>query len=204
RWGVPSREGTGGPPAATFGGFSIFDGKPSRTPPAERKPTKCPAQELQQQSSIWRSMEPAGRVPRVGKPPQSRFPWTGAGFEVFRPASLRNRRRATLQGLPTNGEELRHDRHQLIPTPQGRAVRVLVGNDSPDNVESMALLLRLYGQEVEVALGGPAALRTAQAQQPDAVLHDLSMPGMDGYQVAGKLRAMFRDKPLLLVAITAH
>ena len=103
-----------------------------------------------------------------------------------------------------NGEELRHDRHQLTPTPQRRAVRVLVVDDSPDNVESMALLLRLYGHEVEVALGGPAALRAAQAQQPDAVLLDISMPGMDGYQVARKLRAMFRDKPLLLVAITAH
>jgi len=103
-----------------------------------------------------------------------------------------------------NGEELRHDRHQLIPTPRRRAVRVLVVNDSPDNVESMALLLRLYGHEVEVALGGPAALRAAQAQQPDAVLLDISMPGLDGYQVARKLRAMFRDKPLLLVAITAH
>jgi len=103
-----------------------------------------------------------------------------------------------------NEEELLHDQHKLIPTPRRRAVRVLVVNDSPDNVESMALLLRLYGHEVEVALGGPAALRAAQAQQPDAVLLDLSMPGLDGYQVARKLRAMFRDKPLLLVAITAH
>ena len=103
-----------------------------------------------------------------------------------------------------NGEESLREQHQLIPTPKHRAVRVLVVNDSPDNVESMALLLRLYGHEVEVALGGPAALRTAQAQQPDAVLLDISMPGMDGYQVARKLRAIFRDKPLLLVALTAH
>ena len=44
-----------------------------------------------------------------------------------------------------NGEEVRHDRHQLTPTPRRRAVRVLAVNDNPDNVESMALLLRLYG-----------------------------------------------------------
>ena len=43
-----------------------------------------------------------------------------------------------------NGAELRHDQHKLIPTPKRRAVRVLVVNDSPDNVESMALLLRIY------------------------------------------------------------
>jgi len=103
-----------------------------------------------------------------------------------------------------NGTELRPDQHKLIPTPKHRAVRVLVVNDYPDNVASMALLLRLCGHEVEVALGGAAALRVAQAQRPDAVLLDISKPGMDGYQVARKLRAMFRDKPLLLVAITAH
>jgi CheY-like chemotaxis protein len=103
-----------------------------------------------------------------------------------------------------NGAELPQEQPKLIPTPRHRAVRVLVVNDSPDNVESMALLLRLYGHDVEGVLSGPAALRAAQAQQPDAVLLDISMPGMDGYQVARRLRAMFRGKPLLLVAITAH
>jgi two-component system CheB/CheR fusion protein len=103
-----------------------------------------------------------------------------------------------------NGAELLREQHKPITTPRCRAVRVLVVDDYPDNVESMAALLRLYGHEVEVALGGPAALRTAQTQQPDAVLLDISMPGMDGYQVARKLRAMFQDRPLLLVAMTAH
>ena len=103
-----------------------------------------------------------------------------------------------------NGQEFLHDQHKLLPTPKHRAVRVLVVNDYQDNVDSMALLLRLYGHEVEVALGGAAALRAAQAQQPDAVLLDISMPGMNGYQVARQLRAMFRHKPLLLIAITAH
>ena len=103
-----------------------------------------------------------------------------------------------------NGEKFLREQHKLIPTPRRRAVRVLAVNDYPDNVESMARLLRLYGHEAEVALGGPAALRAAEAQQPDAVLLDISMPGMDGYQVARQLRAMFRDRPLLLVAMTAH
>jgi two-component system CheB/CheR fusion protein len=66
-----------------------------------------------------------------------------------------------------------------------------VVDDYPDNVESMAMLLRLDGHEVAVALNGAAALQAAQAQQPDAVLLDISMPGMDGYQIARKLRAMF-------------
>jgi len=102
------------------------------------------------------------------------------------------------------GEELLHDQHNLFPTPKQRAVRVLVVNDDPDIVESIAMVLRLYGHEVAVALGGAAALQTAQAKQPDAVLLDISMPAVEGFQVARKLRAMFRDKPLLLIAITAQ
>jgi len=103
-----------------------------------------------------------------------------------------------------NGGELLLEQHKLIPTRQRRAVRVLVVVDYRDNADSMATLLRLDGHEVAVAHDGTAALQAAQAQQPDAVLLDISMPGMDGYQVARKLRAMFRDEPLLLVAITAY
>ena len=103
-----------------------------------------------------------------------------------------------------NGEKLLPDQPKPMPTPKQRAVRVLVVNDYLDTVESMALLLRLYGHDVKVALGGAAALQAAQAQQHGVRLLDISMPGMDGYQVARKLRALFRDKPLLLVAITAH
>lgn len=103
-----------------------------------------------------------------------------------------------------NGDELLHEQNTLISRTKHRAVRVLVVDDDRDIVESIAMLLRLCGHEVAVALGGAAALQAAQGQQPDAVLLDISMPGMDGYQVARKLRLMFRDKPLLLIAITAH
>jgi CheY-like chemotaxis protein len=82
-------------------------------------------------------------------------------------------------------------------------VRVLVVNDYADNVESMAMLLRLYGHEVETALGGPAALRAARAHPPEVVLLDISMPGMNGYEVARQLRSMFQGR-VVLFALTAH
>ncbi len=85
----------------------------------------------------------------------------------------------------------------------GRTLHVLVVDDYPDNAESMALLLRLFGHEVETAFDGRSALRAAQAHPPDAVLLDISMPGMDGYEVARRLRSMF-DDDLLLIAITAQ
>ena len=87
--------------------------------------------------------------------------------------------------------------------PQKRGVRVLVVNDYADNVESMAMLLRLYGHEVETALGGPASLRAAWANPPEVVLLDISMPGMDGYEVARQLRSMFQGR-VVLIALTAH
>src|SRR5260370_33040014 len=89
------------------------------------------------------------------------------------------------------------------PEQQRRRVRVLVVDDYVDNAESMALLLRLCGHDVETALAGPAALRAAQALQPDAVLLDISMPGMSGYEVARRLRSMFQNR-VLLIAITAR
>ena len=83
-----------------------------------------------------------------------------------------------------------------------RKVRVLVVDDYPDNVESLAILLRLYGHDVDTALGGAAALEAAAIRRPDVVLLDLSMPGMDGYQVAARLREMYHGG-VALIALTA-
>jgi CheY-like chemotaxis protein len=91
---------------------------------------------------------------------------------------------------------------QPLPWPHGGGVHVLVVNDYADNVESMAMLLRLYGHEVQTALGGPAALRAARANPPEVVLLDISMLGMDGYEVARQLRRMFQGR-VVLIALTA-
>jgi two-component system, OmpR family, response regulator len=96
-----------------------------------------------------------------------------------------------------------HKQLQPLARPQERGVQVLVVNDYADNVESMAMLLRLYGHEVKTALGGPAALRAARAQPPQVVLLDISMPGMNGYEVARQLRSMFQ-RQVILIALTAN
>ena len=81
-------------------------------------------------------------------------------------------------------------------------MRILVIDDNTDNVDSMARLLRYDGYEVSAAYCGSVALELAEADPPDAVLSDISMPGMDGYEVARQLRRMFHGR-LLLVAVTA-
>ncbi len=70
----------------------------------------------------------------------------------------------------------------------GRSLHVLVVEDNVDAADSLSLLLRLYGHEVQVARTGPTALEMASASRPDVVLLDIGLPGMDGYQVARRLR----------------
>ena len=57
------------------------------------------------------------------------------------------------------------------------------------------LLTRLYGQEVRVAHDGPAALEAAARFRPEVVLLDIGLPGMDGYEVARRLRGRPGPRP---------
>jgi PAS domain S-box-containing protein len=81
--------------------------------------------------------------------------------------------------------------------------RVLVVDDNVDAATSLAkLLTRFHGQDVRVAHDGPAALREAGDFRPDVVLLDIGMPGMDGCEVARRLRAQPETGRALLVALT--
>jgi PAS domain S-box-containing protein len=79
---------------------------------------------------------------------------------------------------------------------------ILVVDDNADSAESLATLLRLGGHEVRVAYGGREALEIAQADKPRIVLLDLGMPGMDGYEVARRLRQQPGMGGVFLVAVT--
>jgi two-component system CheB/CheR fusion protein len=82
--------------------------------------------------------------------------------------------------------------------------RVLVVDDNVDAAESLALLLRLKGYEVEVAHDGPAALDAAAAFEPEAVLLDIGLPGLDGFQVASELRRRRSTASALIMALTGY
>jgi CheY-like chemotaxis protein len=64
----------------------------------------------------------------------------------------------------------------------------LIAEDGADCAESMATLLRLYSHEVAAVRDGPTALETVQAHQPDVLLLDIGLPGMDGYEAAKRLK----------------
>lgn len=79
--------------------------------------------------------------------------------------------------------------------------RIVVVDDNVDAAQSLAMLLRLRGHYAKTAFGGPEALKVVAAEDPDLVFLDIGMPGMDGYEVARRLRAEF-SPGLMLVALT--
>jgi CheY-like chemotaxis protein len=81
---------------------------------------------------------------------------------------------------------------------------VLVVEDHEDAREAMRCLLEVRGHRVEVVADGPAAVATALGSKPEVVLVDISIPGMDGYEVARQLRASDPGKSMKLVAVTGY
>ena len=82
------------------------------------------------------------------------------------------------------------------------ARRILVVDDNVDAAATLDMLLRSLGHETCVAYDGVRALRMAAEFKPDIVLLDIGMPGLDGYEVARRLRAQQPAKPFRIIAIT--
>jgi CheY-like chemotaxis protein len=80
--------------------------------------------------------------------------------------------------------------------------RVLIADDNHDSAESLAMLLRMEGHEVMVVHDGPGALAAVGSFAPEIALLDIGMPGMNGYEVAQKIREALPASPLRLVALT--
>jgi CheY-like chemotaxis protein len=78
-----------------------------------------------------------------------------------------------------------------------------VVDDNVDAAASLARLLRrVYGQEVRVAHDGPNALELVEEFRPEVVLLDIGMPGMDGYEVARRIRGLGDFSGTRLIALT--
>jgi signal transduction histidine kinase/CheY-like chemotaxis protein len=80
--------------------------------------------------------------------------------------------------------------------------RVLVVDDNIDAAEMLAALLGSLGAAVAVATNGVQALRVAADYVPDVIVLDIGMPGMDGYEVARRLRATPRHADTRIIALT--
>jgi CheY-like chemotaxis protein len=90
------------------------------------------------------------------------------------------------------------------PPPGHRLLRVLVVDDDRDTVDSLSILVRLWGYDVRSAYDGAQILEIASRYQPDVMLLDVAMPKVDGLQLARHLRGQARFKDTLLTAITGY
>jgi signal transduction histidine kinase/DNA-binding response OmpR family regulator len=88
--------------------------------------------------------------------------------------------------------------------PRAPSRRVLVVDDNRDAAESLALLLSVAGHQTRVCHDGPSAVAAAAEFRPEAVLLDIGLPGMDGYEVARRLRAEPAMPRALLIALTGY
>jgi CheY-like chemotaxis protein len=84
------------------------------------------------------------------------------------------------------------------------ARRILLVDDNRDATDSMATLLRLGGHDVRTAYDGQSALALARTEAPEVVICDVSMPGMDGYELAHHLREDLGLHDSLLVALSGY
>lgn len=84
------------------------------------------------------------------------------------------------------------------------SLRVLIVDDSLDTASSLAALLRLWGHCVEMAHDGPSAIETATAFRPEAVILDIGLPQMDGFEVASRLRGCTDFGGMLIVGSSGY
>ena len=118
--------------------------------------------------------------------------------------------RLPLARWPALGDELRPEkcgsdqdtqatRHSCSPSR-----RILVVDDNVDGADSLARLLKLDGHVVQVAHDGSAALAAANEFRPDVIVLDIGLPGMDGFEVARRLRSQPEGQGIVLVALTGY
>ncbi len=117
-------------------------------------------------------------------------PGTGAEFTVRLPSVALDRATAT--------------RAVTAPPRSGSGLRILLVEDNADAAESLALLLELAGHEVRVAADGGTGVDLAEAFRPDVGFIDIGLPGIDGYEVARRLRAHAPLQRTTLVALTGY
>jgi PAS domain S-box-containing protein len=86
--------------------------------------------------------------------------------------------------------------------PAAAGLRILVVDDNGDSADSLGLLLALAGHETHVARDGRQALQRAEALRPDAILLDLGLPGLSGYEVCRRLRGLQWARTTPIIAVT--
>jgi two-component system cell cycle response regulator DivK len=82
--------------------------------------------------------------------------------------------------------------------------KLLIVEDNQDNRELAIKVLKNKGYEIVEAVDGEEAIEKAISEKPDLILLDISLPKLDGYEVAKRLKSMEEFREIPIVAFTAH
>ncbi len=82
--------------------------------------------------------------------------------------------------------------------------RVLIVEDDELNRDSLRRLLRRRGYDILLAVDGEEALAVAAAERPDAILMDMRLPGIDGWEATRRLKGDPETRAIPIIALTAH
>jgi two-component system CheB/CheR fusion protein len=82
--------------------------------------------------------------------------------------------------------------------------RILVIEDNVDVANTTQMLLELQGHEVQIAFDGLSGIEAVQKFKPEVILLDIGLPGMDGYEVARRLRKLPETEKVLLIALSGY
>jgi CheY-like chemotaxis protein len=85
-----------------------------------------------------------------------------------------------------------------------RSLRIIVADDEPDSVTALKLLLNDEGHDVVPLSKGAEVLRTIEEFKPDAVVLDIAMPDLSGYEIAKEIRKRYGQIMPLLIAVTGR
>jgi PAS domain S-box-containing protein len=108
--------------------------------------------------------------------------------------------------LPLIKERLSHTDNAtpVSPSHVARRLRILVVDDNRDSARTMAKILELDGHDVVCVYDGLAVIEQVAADQPEVILLDIGLPGIDGYQVAQQLRQRYPQQEHMLIAVTGY
>lgn len=87
---------------------------------------------------------------------------------------------------------------------ENQEYRLLIVDDNRDAADSLAILARVWGHEVQVVYDGEAALTAAAAFRPDCLLLDIGLPRLDGYALAVRIRQQPGLETAKLIALSAY
>ena len=84
-----------------------------------------------------------------------------------------------------------------------RSRQVLIVEDNADHAQTLGMILELKGHKLRIVADGASAIEMARRMRPDVVLLDLGLPGVDGFEVARRLKREHGDA-LRIIAISAY